>query len=462
MRIDSSISSDYSKSRIAALNGAPLKEGSLSNDKKNMPILKPLSLYDIIPEFTREDALLYQYRKDHPVSLYDEESASNFPRNASQVPQEYIDYLNNRTITQWDKGRFYFAVDFMPTSENLDVNLSRLAATYVTALEHLETNFSGEQLESYKSDLEAMVLEKKNAVANYFAKNVGGFLDKNGGSGEVRKVYDSIAACYEQKVEQYSEFLRNNQDFANLKGTEDAWLRNDVAYMSQQLQRAAGVMPGEAADSGEHYSMAEIVLANRMVKEIKTTDLFDMGGNEESIGLQAGVLLLKNKLYAETGGELGNLAGKMSEAVNHWITKVIDKENERIQKLYDAPYYDKDANPAYDVDAIRAMSEKLMLLYSETERNYAEAILKGIELAKATSAQKQNQNNVVLRYRDNSFWSQFYDNSRRLSSKYYMHVPGSDTRTDFCKLVDSWNQFASQISKSQDFQLNANSISVLV
>lgn len=460
MRIDSSISSDYSKSRIAALNSAPLKEGSLPNNKKNMPILKPL--YRNMPEFTREDALLSQYGKDHPVSLYDQEAARDYPRTASQVSQEYIDYLNNRTITQWDKGRFYFAVGFMPTSDNLEANLDCLAAAYVTALEHLETNFSGEQLESYKSDLEAMVLEKKNAVANYFAENVGGFLDKNGGSGEARKVYDSIAACYEQKVEQYSEFLRNNRDFANLKGTEDAWLRNDVAYMSQQLQKAAGAMRQEVADSDDHYSMAEIVLANRMVREIKTTDLFDMGGNEESIGLQAGVLLLKTRLYAETGGELGNLAGKMSESVNHWITKVIDKENERIQKLYDAPYYDKDANPIYDVDAIRAMSEKMLLLYSETERDYAEAILKGIELARTTSNQKENQNNAVLRYRDNSFWSQFYDNSRRLSSKYYMHVPGSDTRTDFCKLVDSWNQFASQISKSQDFQLNANSISVLV
>ncbi len=462
MRIDANISSDYLKSRIAALNSAPLKEGSLPDNQKNIPILKPLSLYDDIPEFTRDEALLYQYGKDHPGSLAGSGSASDYPRNASQVSQEYIDYLNNRTITQWDKGRFYFAVDFMPTSDNLDVNLSRLAATYVTALEHLETNFSGEQLKSYKSELEAMVLEKKNAVANYFAKSVGGFMDQNGGSGETQKVYDSILACYDQKVEQYSEFLKHNQDFASLKGTEDAWLQNDVAYMSQQLQKVVGALGQEAADADDHYSMAEIVLANRMVREVNNTGLFDIGGNEESIGMQVGVLLLKNGLYAEAGEKLGNLAGKMSESVNRWITRTIDKENERIKTMYEAPYYDKAANPAYDVSAIRAMSEKMLLLYNETERNYAEAILKGIELARTTSSQKQNPNNAVLRYNDNSFWNQFYDNSGRLSSKYYMHVPGSDTRTDFCKLVDSWNQFAAQISKSQDFQLNANTISVLV
>lgn len=307
-----------------------------------------------------------------------------------------------------------------------------------------------------------MVLEKKNSMANYFAKNMGGFMDQNGGSGEVQKVYDSIMACYDQKVKQYSEFIRNNQDFAKLKGTEDAWLQNDVAYMSQQLQKVAGAASQEAVDSDGHYSMAEIVLANRMVKEVKTTGLFDIGGNEESIGMQVGVLLLKTRLYVETGEELGNLAGRMSESVNHWITSAIDKENERIKVMYDAPYYDKVANPVYDVSAIRAMSEKMLLLYNEAERNYAEAILKGIEIARTTSNQKQDQNNVVDRYSDNSFWNQFYDNSKRLSSKYYMHVPGSDTRTDFCKFVDSWNQFALQISKSQDFQLNANTISVLV
>lgn len=160
-------------------------------------------------------------------------------------------------------------------------------------------------------------------------------------------------------------------------------------------------------------------------------DLFDMGGNEESIGMQVGALLLKNRLYVEVGEELGNLAGRMSESVNHWITGAIDKENERIKVMYDAPYYDKVANPVYDMSVIRAISEKMLLLYNEAERNYSEAILKGIELVRTTSNQKQDQNNVVDRYSDNGFWNQFYDNSKRLSSKYYMHVPGSDTRTDF-------------------------------
>ncbi|MCI9597428.1 MAG: hypothetical protein HFE75_09055 [Firmicutes bacterium] len=201
--------------------------------------------------------------------------------------------------------------------------------------------------------------------------------------------------------------------------------------MSQQLQKVAGAASQEDVDSDGHYSMAEIVLANRMVREIKTMDLFDMGGNEESIGMQVGALLLKNRLYVEVGEELGNLAGRMSESVNHWITGAIDKENERIKVMYDAPYYDKVANPVYDMSVIRAISEKMLLLYNEAERNYSEAILKGIELVRTTSNQKQDQNNVVDRYSDNGFWNQFYDNSKRLSSKYYMHVPGSDTRTDF-------------------------------
>ncbi len=222
------------------------------------------------------------------------EAAYRYPREASQVPQEYIDDLNSRTITEWGKGRFYFAVDFMPTSDNLDFNFGCLAVAYVTALEHLNANFSGEKLERYKIDFQA-------------------------------------------------------------------------------------------------------------------------------------------------------------------ITRAIDRENERIRKMYDAPYYDKEADPVYDASAIRAMSEKILLLYNERERNYAEAILKGIELARNASDRKQDPNNVVERYRDNSFWSHFYDNSSRLSSKYYVHIPGDDTRTDFCKLVASWNDFASEISKSRDFQLNSKS-----
>ena len=115
------------------------------------------SMYGGNKEISKEDAILYQYRKDNPLSLFESNSNKNPVYNISDIPQEYIDNLNNKQIDTWDKYRFQFALDFDKYGMNLSSSVDSLAAAYVTALNHLQNNFTGSQLDGYISELETMV-----------------------------------------------------------------------------------------------------------------------------------------------------------------------------------------------------------------------------------------------------------------------------------------------------------------
>lgn len=420
------------------------------------------SLYGGNQEITKEDALLYKYWQENPISIFDssQNQKAISVNSVADIPKEFIEQLNHKEITSWDKNRLNFALDFKKYGNDIDSSLNSLAAAYVTTLEHLNTHFTGEKLEGYINELESRVSEIEQEIAGYFSENVGGFLEKNGFEGESENIYNSIVSEYEKKVEQYSDFIKEDSDYAHLKGTEDEWLLNDVAYMSQQLQKAYPTKKGEKGNSESVYSLEEIGLANSLIKETNHTSFFKSLGNEESVGLEVGMLLLKTNLFAENNGVSDEFADKMTAAVKAYVDKKINSENARIEAMYDAPYYDKEKSPVYDKSAIYEVSEKILLLY-QTEKDYTKAILDGIEYARKKSDSKEDRTGIVDRYKDNKYWERFYDNSSLFSSKYFFEIKGYDKTSEFQNLVNSWNDFAFGITKSNEYQMRAENFSKL-
>ena len=301
------------------------------------------------------------------------------------------------------------------------------------------------------------VAKVMNQRADVFAENVGGFLENNGFVGEKEKIYDIIASEYNNKIRQYSEYIKKNSDYAHLKGTEYEWLSNDIAYMAQELRKACDTTLNPDT-LGERYSLEEISLANRLVQDLSFDGLFDSLGNEESFGLDAGMLLLKTQLFAENNMVSKQFADKMTSAVNTRIDDVINKINNRILRLYDDPYYDKERSPVYDKSEIYDVSRMMLKIYKE-KGNYSETILESIKYALNRSKSKEDINGIVDRYKVNYYWKRFYNNSECFRQFYYSE--GVDKRTSYQKLIDSWNSYAYDVSKLQDCQVAINRVSVL-
>lgn len=434
------------------LNGRPpaLQNGFLKLSNKKIH-----SFYGGNEEITKDSALLYKYRMANPVKIFEKGQNHKPIDNVSDVPGDFLAQLNEEGYS-WDEFRFQSAFD-IEWGDDLDYILSRLASSYVTVYDQLNSHFSGAELEDHMARLDAAVSKVMSQRADVFAENVGGFLEENGFAGEKDKIYDTIASEYQNKVRQYREFLRNNSDYAKLKGTEYEWLADDAAYMAQELRKACDTTNASDTLQGQ-YSLEEISLANRLVQDMTFDGLFDSLGNEESFGLDAGILLLKTQLFAENSRVSEQFADKMTRAVNTSIDHVLDKINDRKLKLYDDPYYDKERAPVYDKSEIYDISRMMLKLYKE-KGSYSEAILACIDYARDKSKGKEDINGKVDRYRENYYWKRFYDNSDCFRQFYYSE--GVDRRTAYQKLVDSWNSFAYDISKLNDSRIKTNYMSVL-
>ena len=107
------------------------------------------SIYGGNKEITREDALLYKYRQENPVSIFDTYQQYTPITDASQISENFIDQINQEDVKCWDIFRFQFAFDFNEYGDDLEENLRSLAAAYVTARDHLNTHFTGSKLEGY-------------------------------------------------------------------------------------------------------------------------------------------------------------------------------------------------------------------------------------------------------------------------------------------------------------------------
>ena len=401
---------------------------------------------------------MYKYRTKIPIRLFDKSQESqqyNRVEDVTEISDEFVSQLNADKYS-WDEFRFQSAFD-IGSSDDLDYILSRLAASYVTVAEHLNTHFSGIDLESHMNQLEVTVSNVINQKVNCFAENVGGFLEKNGFANEREKIYNTIAEEYANKIWQYSEFVKKNGDYMHLKGSDDEWLLNDVAYMAQELRKACNTSR-DAASLESGYSLKELSLANRLVGEMKFEGLFDSSGNEESFGLGIGILLLKTQLFTENNKVSEQLAGKMWRAVKKGIDDSIDKVNNRILSLYDDPYYDKERAPIYNKSEIYDVCKIMLDIYKE-KGSYSETILESINYARNKSRSKENINGIVDRYKLNYYWKRFYDNSDCFQKFYYSKE--FDRRTSYQKLVDSWNAFAFDVSKCDNYQIKKTCISVL-
>lgn len=153
------------------------------------------SIYGGNKEITKEDALLYKYRQENPISIFDTYQQYAPITDASQISENFIDQINQEDVKCWDIFRFQFATDFNEYGDDLEENLRSLAAAYVTARDHLNTHFTGSKLEGYMGELESTISEMKHNMAGFFAHNVGSFLDESGSGYESEKTGESHKIC---------------------------------------------------------------------------------------------------------------------------------------------------------------------------------------------------------------------------------------------------------------------------
>lgn len=141
-----------------------------------------------------------------------------------------------------------------------------------------------------------------NEISKGYSSLVGSFLEDNGVDGETGNIYESVVSGVKGRIDDYRKALSGNAELESLKGTQDAWLLDDDAYVASVLRKgtAAPVSSAVSAASAP-YSM-----------------------DEARIGLDLSMLAMKTDELKKHSGVGGSIAGLLQRTLDGFTNAYLD------------------------------------------------------------------------------------------------------------------------------------------
>ena len=423
-------------------------------------------------DYTAADAEEYQYLRQFTIKL-DDLIAGNYdavklPVLGQPVSQEFIDGLRQNGISnQYDTARTGFYLMGLSDTAGFSHSVDYLASGYAVMKRHIEGSSSGEQQAELLGQLDAKFNSAVEEVASRAAKDLGGFFEENGVTGETDKIHDSVIKAYQDSVDAYYGYIGQNTNYAKLDGTEDQWLQQDDSYMACQLRKAGKTADAVLSRSGEeeYYSLDDLdktmVMANEAEKYISGSDAnktVSCWNDEEQVGYKLAEITLEGDVFCQYGGVADGLKTAMSKAIESFVNSAAEKLNKRLEKERTQM-----AQPSkladFDQNAIFAVYNKVMNTY-KTSKSLVKALTDGAAFAKEQHMSRTRDPKIsnLVRYGEtgSNFWNNFFRNTvkYRGTDSYVDRESGIET------LAKNWNSFVARFTDDASVLLNLNGPSV--
>ncbi|MEG1567858.1 MAG: hypothetical protein RR347_09260, partial [Anaerovoracaceae bacterium] len=222
--------------------------------------------------YSAEDAIQNQWNKENAFNIYDAMNGEKVTLGNVKPSDDFIANLEKNGIGN-DIDWFKMGFDFKSlTTDELKINVDYMASRYAVIKEHITANFTGEEQLSQLKKLEQSVGTAKETMAREFSNRVGGFLEENGAAGEKEKIYTSIIEEFSNKANGYSDYIKNNADYAGISGTKNEWLSKDDAYMAASLRQAVNGSETKGKNTASLYSMEDLTAVGKMTHEMESAN----------------------------------------------------------------------------------------------------------------------------------------------------------------------------------------------
>lgn len=438
----------------------------------------PITECEIFPssqrDYTIDDALNYQYNKQFSFKLDDlmngtlENIKVRVP--GSPVPQEFIDALkqNGHTEDNYDTCRTEFYLNGLnEDTAKLSHSVDYLASGYAVSKQHIEDNFTGEEKQKALSQLETDFNSAIEQIADKTANELGGFFEENGVDGEIEKIKNSIIKAYHEQVDQYSDYIKTDNDYANLNGTENEWLKKDDSYMACQLRKAVKTDAISQESEKEYYSLNELEQTKDVISEIKnTSNHINCYDDEEKIGYNLGELSLKGEVFCKFSGVSESLKNAVKKSINHIVNTMTDELNAQLKKERAGMAEPEKWADLNKMD-IFSVYNKVMDTY-RTTNDMIKALKEGAAFGKSQHMNKTNsQYSNLYRYKNtgSKYWNNFFQNTLKYKNQ-IISIDQSNSNNGYIDkesgietLSNEWNNFVSKFTDDSSIMLNTNTFS---
>lgn len=365
--------------------------------------------------YSKYDAYAYEWT----VNTSSEDYRSSYTENHPTENMGFTDFLSYVKTNGLDAGLNASAIraDMYGTNSSDYTTLSQqtdyLAAYYCQLENHINLNFTGAEKDEQMSILSATVSKAMSDVADAYSEYAGGFLEQLGQAGEKEKIRSSVTQLMSDKVNSYRDFIAENPDFANLKGTEDEWLTGSHRFMTSELQKAYSAS-GKSADGTGTYSENDLLYIGKIASSLPT-DLSTVASvaDEETIGFALGTVMVKTLELGKQMSVGNNALNTVKSAISTYqqnyidlINTVMERRREQAMNAREREGYDP-----LDNQAVMSVADKMLIEYENTA-SLIKSLFKGVAEGYTNHMDKLNSgsNDKQLRYNENNqnFWLNMY------------------------------------------------------
>lgn len=427
------------------------------------------SLYAVdAAEYSKASAVNKQWRKMNTVNLLDilDGKADTSNRTLSEKELEkrlqqegLLDEVND---TDFQMLKFEFSgIRFEPNAVDSSIfegvfhkNVEYLASRYAAMEDRIKDICTGEKQKEWLNKLDELYQSTLERSAKEYADIVGGLLENCGVSGEREKIYLSFKSGVEERVSEYREFLKSNEDFIGLSGSKDAWLLKDDEYVAARLREQNIVSADHAGN--EAYSLRDLDVLGQYVSGLSSVmakaDTYQM--NEERIGLELAVLAMKTDTLTKRGSVSSGLCTTLKEAFQGYINAFLEQFEQKlsINRAQALISSDGRGNAGLDRKSIWDVYNKTMESY-HASGDAVQALIRGAQYGKAQYAEKMQQESTrsIYRYKNGSeYWNRFFESSSRGKGDGYRNAG-----TTYEKYIRNWMDFSDSLSEDRSVRMNA-------
>ncbi|MCM1061678.1 MAG: hypothetical protein NC452_15520 [Eubacterium sp.] len=414
-------------------------------------------------DYTADDALNNCWNasvQGNVFALYKSCSMASDEAVADMDKGEFLTYLRENGL---DKEINWTGIERNLRGEKTFDNFSEFtdytAALFAGLEDRIKTDFSGDEQNEQLNILSGLYEKAVKDFADSIWEKAEGAFGALGADLPKDTLEASIRQVIDDKRNAYSEFIKNNKDYAGVEGTADSWLKRDVGFMTDALRKAYA--PADIQSDGELWSENDIIAIGMVGNMYQYDGLYSKAcqmiqhKDEESVGLAMSMQWLATEKVTVDLGVSDSVKGLINGLFEKYAKTLIDDVNFALDKAGSNPLgADSTAFARLDEKSVYAVLDVMKETFKESG-DAEKAIYATTSFAHDTAMSKleKEEYNSLWRYNKplegaldaKRFWGSFYD-------------PDSKSRqgNGMGKLLQKWNTF-SEIMGSKDlfaFKMN--------
>ncbi|MGG3844059.1 hypothetical protein ACTHHL_06235 [Aeribacillus composti] len=362
---------------------------------------------------------------------------------------------SNALIVPWKSTKFYAKARGRAgfgRFDRLGEKIDDLASEYVYLKNWIEENFFGEQRKERLDKLDQFFQQSIQQLADSFSKSVGGFFVKHGLPDVKEEMYNDILKAYEQRIGQYTSFLRKHENYAQIDRTDvEQLLRGSHTFKLEAL-RQQFLQKESALETGDQYTIYDFEAAGSFYQEaVRTEHGYTAAKSEEQIGIELGLLGMKLEALLHTPLS-EKMRGNLEHVYQSFIQKTIESYN-RFQEEKREEAYGR-SKRAYSILDSKIIDDIISSMRRHVkEKNIDHVFLHIIPSAYVSYEQKTNDanwNDLVRYHSSKNDWDMFFQNDWSAHHAYYPFT--------YNNLINNWNSFINKTEGLLDMKFDQEAV----